>query len=292
MLTVREVEAAVAEMLKASPTAAAHYIRTLKEAEPPLWFRVGRGRTEAPLAPSHLVNVALAFAGGQPVDGPATVALFRSLRLEDIRRPETGRQHFGGKMQAPVEICGLTIYPTLGETLDSLALVGHDPAHPMRHFFVTIEPEGGVVEAVIKVTEASERYRIWFTSIGLRTVDEMRRHEQDGDAMMISHTITLWPRLFGRMAELLEASASDAATLQPSGSISSASARPEDENAALPGAALPTQDQTSIPDRNTPEAMREGGNAQALSSHGPGLPTSTKDQTSDRKPHPASRSTP
>lgn len=292
MLTVREVEAAVAEMLKASPTAAAHYIRTLKEAEPSLWFRVGRGRTEAPLHPSHLVSVVLAFVGGQPVEAPSTVALFRSLRLEDIRRPKTGQDYYGGTIQAPVEMCGLTIYPTLGETLDSLAKAGSGQAGPPRFFFVDVYPEGSVVEARITVIEETDRYVARFTSIGILTEAEMREREPEGQTSMISRTVTLWPPLFERMAELLRASALSPAKIQSSGPVSSVSARPEDENAALSEAALPTQDQASIPDGNTPEAMRGSGNAQALSSRGPGLPTSTKDQTSDRKAHPASRPPP
>jgi hypothetical protein len=292
MLTVREVETAVTEMLKASPSAAAHYIRTLKEAEPSLWFRVGRGRTEAPLSPSHLVNVVLAFVCGQPVEAPANVALFRSLRIEDIRRPKTGQECYHGTMQAPVEMCGLTIYPTLGETLDGMAQRGKDLSNPTRFFVVEIHPEGGVAEARITVIDGTDRYVAWFTSIGILTEAEMRGREPEGERCLISRTVTLWRPLFERMAELLSASAPAPARLPSSGPFSSASARPEDENAALPGAALPTQDQTSIPDDNTPEATRKSGNAQVPSSHGPGLPTSTKDQTSDRKTHPASRSAP
>jgi hypothetical protein len=287
MLTVREVEAAVAEMLKASPTAAAHYIRTLKEATPSLWFRVGRGRTEAPLLPSHLVNVVLAFVGGQPVEASANVARLRALQIDYIRHPgPDGRQeYYGGVMQIPADMCGVIICPTLGETLDRLAEAGDENHQVGRVAFVEIQPEGAV-QAWIKVATGSGTYSASFALIDMPI--KSGETVAEGGPLMISRTITLWSPLFKRMAELLRASARGPAKLQSSGPISSVSARPEDENAALSEAALPTQDQTSIPDGNTPEAMREGGNAQAISSRDPGHPPSTKDHTSGRKPHPAS----
>jgi hypothetical protein len=289
MLTVREATAGVAGMLKISPVAADHYLRTLKQHG--LWFRVGRGRTDAPLSPSHLVNVVLAFVGGSPVEAPATVARLRALQVDYIWHPgPDGRQeYYGGVMRRPVDMCGVIICPTLGETLDRLAETGDENHQVGRVVFVEIQPEGAA-QAWIKVATGSGTYSASFALMDAPITSG--ETEAKGGPLMISRTVTLLSPLFKRMAELLRASAPAPARLPSSGPFSSASARPEDENAALPGAALPTQDQTSIPDGNTPEAMRAGENAQALSSHGPGLPTSTKDQTNDREPHSASRSTP
>jgi len=240
MLTVREVEAAVAEMLKASPTAAAHYIRTLKEAEPPLWFRVGRGRTEAPLSANHLVNVVLAFVGGQPVEAPATVARLRALQVDYIRHPgPDGRQeYYGGLMQSPVDMCGVIICLTLGETLDRLAETGDENHQVGRVVFVEIQPEGAV-QAWIRVATGSGTYSASFALMD--TPITSGETEAKGGPLMISRTVTLWSPLFKRMAELLRASAPAPAGLPSSGPFSSASARPEDENAAPARAALPTR---------------------------------------------------
>jgi len=114
---------------------------TLKEAEPSLWFRVGgRGLTEAPLSPSHLVNVVLAFVNGQPVEAPANVARLWALRVDYIRppSPDARQEYYGGVMQNPVDMCGLIIYPTLGETLDHLAKAGDENHQVGRVVFVEI----------------------------------------------------------------------------------------------------------------------------------------------------------
>lgn len=232
MLTVREADAGVAAMLKAPAGAVAHYTRMLREAEPPLWFRAGRGHRDAPLTAAHLVNLVLAFAGGSPVDAAATVARLRALAVAEIRRPapHAFQELFLGElpaMQAPVEAAGVMIFPTLGETLDRCAAAGSE-------ICVAIELGDGNLQATLSpIWEDSQSLVMFWPT-------EAAEHPADTTAT-ISQTAHLWPPLFGMMAALLRAAAPDPADNQLSAPSSSASASPENESGALPGA--PPSDQ-------------------------------------------------
>jgi hypothetical protein len=285
---VREVEAAVAEMLGVSPTAAAHYMRTLKEADPPLWFRVGSGNRRAPLSISHLVNVVLAFVGGSPVEGPANVALLRGLRVEDMyypNRPDEPHEFHGGRMQKPVKICGFTIYPTLGETLESIVVEG-------RMVAVEITPKRRMFEVGVLVVDPhrSDTCYILFTTADAQTADEAERQERQWlKGAAISTTITLRPRLFDQMAELLGLPTPGAASASPetesdarlgifppsSLGLPLTDDTPRTKNAALPGAA-PSQDQSSIPTVNTSDPTVAGASPQPSSSRRPGSSPKSK----------------
>ena len=226
MLTVREYEAAITEMLKASPVAVAHILRTLKEAG--LSARVGRGHSEVRLSPSHPVNAVLAFVGGTPIEAPATVALLRALQVDYIRHPAPdGRpEYYGGGMHSPVEMCGLIIYPTLGETLDRLARVADEYPQVGRVITVEIHPEGSI-EAWIKVVTGAGTYSASFALMDMPTKNDAPKHEVESGPLMISRTVTLHVSLFKRMAKLLEASASGSVSQQLNTDM-------PDENADLP----------------------------------------------------------
>jgi hypothetical protein len=175
-------------MLEASPTSAAHYIRTLKEAG--LWFRVGRGKTNAPVTASHLINVALAYVGGSPVEGPANVGLLRSMRIGEIHYPpglaNSRKEVFRGTLPSPVDIYGVTIYQTLGETLDGLAMSGTDHR-------ITVVFNPGAALVAVNGAKGDERHSIVFK--------ETKRPKPE--PLTVLHSVTLCPALFHRMSELL-----------------------------------------------------------------------------------------
>src|SRR5690348_6630361 len=112
----RDYEKLLAAPLGEPLPSLAHTARILREQEPPMWLRPGRGRRWAELTTAFSTNLMLAVGVRDPIRAPDIVRRLKALRIEDDKH----REYFGGSLPGgQIERAGVVIAETLGATLDA-----------------------------------------------------------------------------------------------------------------------------------------------------------------------------
>ncbi len=228
--------AEMAGVVKASPVTVAHYVRNLKEAGLGQWPTPGRGRRKLELEVHHLVNLLIAALGGDPIEGPATIEVYRPMQISEIRL-HGGADYLPKGAQVPAAIAGVPLAGTLGETLEMIVAAcikeGRHGAHHLlfAELYLGEQNLGAAVE--IRAPDIG-RLRIGFSGPTKLLTGELTT----------IRIVQIWPPTFHKIAAIWKATVPEFDT-------------PERENAA-PARAAPTRNNPprelrAARDNNTPD---------------------------------------
>lgn len=254
--------------------------RELKEAD--LWLRTGRGRREAHVTETHLVNLLLAIATGTPSKAAENVKLYRGLpayshlrTAYDFATPQGARAHIATTER---DLEGrLFSGGSLGADLDIFVRWLADPKH--AEDVAKLHQHG----AEVTITTGKRPHaQILCRNMLSDGYDRITEYGQRPEALLgkqssaIRHTAVIELPLLECLAALWRSSAErtgTAAPPSPSGSTSLAGDTPGNENAALAGAALrqPRANAANVPWTGQwhliPEAGREARFARGIPHH-------------------------
>ena len=297
MLSAREIEEKVAAALEQPAVTVIHVARILREARQGLWPNPGSGRRRPRLEPRHAANIMVAAEAGPPASGPSTVARYGSLRLEAIYRTsfdsegreQTDQEFWGGKLEHAVYL-GTYLIPVAGSLIDTMTTYIEGFAQSTAGDFIEKLPFSVQIElnehnprATVQVADGPRRYSAVYLppEAFLPAESAEAAHSRPEAEPAITRTVTFWPAVFRRMAEICKTTATPVSKPAPH-----ASAGAENESAALPGAAPSDQSATSaamhrLPGtENTPENTVRERDTQADSDSWAGLC-----QLQPEKPH-------
>lgn len=269
MAGLRERVEQVAALARVKPVTAINSARTLGEAEPPLFVRPGRGVREAIFQTSHLVHLAAAILLGQPAQAAKTVmqlggmsrnvpqstnlaetAWFKLLEQNRGTSP-TDDLCVGDMILSPNALDFITGYVDRlrGAERDTLLPFVEDFSVQFR-YFSSLDAgisDGGSAMFSFRGPDESIISWLYVMPSDWPISDELLdKSVEEGKAHPI-HSTEIPGHFFLALADLLRADDAGRASALPLSLSGSgvASSEPENENAALPGAALRDQHRTT-----------------------------------------------